>query len=124
MPAPPERPLPQQLPQSCTMIRGNLVHDNDDANVPAYGISRSSLVGAGIEIPGGMFDIVTGIGSSAGQPVMPDGHSAVGVTFYGAQRRAGYCTSCWKVGRFTHGIPDTCSAPVGWNWMSSRAGLH
>ncbi len=40
------------------------------------------------------------------------------------QRRTGYCTTCWKVGRLTHGIPGTRSAPVGWKWMSSRAGLH
>ena len=58
---PPQSGLcPDTSTQSCTMIRGNFVHDNNDPNVPAFGISSSSLVGAGIEISGGMFDTLVG----------------------------------------------------------------
>lgn len=58
---PPQSSLcPGRSTQSCTMIRGNFVHDNNDPNVPAFGISGSSLVGAGIEISGGVFDTVAG----------------------------------------------------------------
>src|SRR5205807_8914785 len=43
---------------------------------------------------------------------------------YSAGRLAGNCTTCWKVGRLTHGIEGTCPTPTALYWMSSRAGLH
>jgi len=45
---------------SCTFIEHNYVHDNNNPNVPAFGISGTAPVGSGIEISGGMFDTVTG----------------------------------------------------------------
>ena len=58
-----DKPPPQngQCPGgtgSCTIIRRNHVHDNNNPNVPAAGISGEAPVGAGIEISGGMFDTV------------------------------------------------------------------
>jgi hypothetical protein len=60
-----DRPSPQSglCPSgssSCTLIQTNEVHDNNNPNVPAFGISSSSPVGAGIEISGGVFNTVTG----------------------------------------------------------------
>jgi hypothetical protein len=43
---------------SCTFIQRNHVHDNNNPNVPAFGISAEAPVGAGIEISGGMFDTI------------------------------------------------------------------
>src|SRR5207244_2403768 len=53
-----DKPPPQngQCPGgmgSCTIIRRNHVHDNNNPNVPAAGISGEAPVGAGIEISGG-----------------------------------------------------------------------
>jgi len=45
-------------PGSCTIFRRNHVHDNNNPNVPASGISGEAPVGAGIEIVGGMFDTI------------------------------------------------------------------
>jgi len=41
---------------SCTFIQRNFVHDNNNPNVPAFGLAGEAPVGAGIEIVGGMFD--------------------------------------------------------------------
>jgi hypothetical protein len=43
---------------SCTFIRRNHVHDNNNPNVPAAGLSGEAPVGIGIEISGGMFDTI------------------------------------------------------------------
>jgi hypothetical protein len=43
---------------SCTIIQRNHVHDNNNPNVPAFGISGEAPVGIGIEISGGMFDTI------------------------------------------------------------------
>src|SRR5205823_5658777 len=43
---------------SCTIFRRNHVHDNNNPNVPAAGISGEAPVGTGIEIVGGMFDTI------------------------------------------------------------------
>ncbi|MHB8573239.1 MAG: hypothetical protein ACYDAY_09880 [Candidatus Dormibacteria bacterium] len=45
---------------SCTFIEGNSIHDNNDPNVPAVGISGNAPVGAGIELVGTRFDTLTG----------------------------------------------------------------
>jgi len=39
--------------RSCTIIRDNLVHDNNDANVPRAGTAALAPIGTGIEISGG-----------------------------------------------------------------------
>src|SRR3982074_258914 len=36
----------------------------------------------------------------------------------------GNCTTCWNVGRLTHGMPGTVPTPTAECWMSSSAGLH
>lgn len=43
---------------SCTFIQRNHVHDNNNPNVPASGISGEAPVGVGIELSGGSFDTV------------------------------------------------------------------
>jgi hypothetical protein len=43
---------------SCTFIQRNHVHDNNNPNVPAAGVSGEAPVGAGIEISGGQFDTI------------------------------------------------------------------
>ncbi len=43
---------------SCMFIRRNHVHDNNNPNVPAAGLSGEAPVGAGIEISGGQFDTI------------------------------------------------------------------
>jgi hypothetical protein len=43
---------------SCTFIQRNHVHDNNNPNAPAFGISGEAPVGIGIEISGGMFDTI------------------------------------------------------------------
>src|SRR5207237_8032133 len=58
-----DKPPPQngQCPGgtgSCTIIQRNHVHDNNNPNVPAAGISGEAPVGIGIEISGGMFDTI------------------------------------------------------------------
>ena len=55
---PPQSGLCPSGTGSCTFIQRNYVHDNNNPNVPAFGISGEAPVGAGIEISGGMFDTV------------------------------------------------------------------
>jgi hypothetical protein len=43
---------------SCTVIRQNSVHDNNNPNVPQFGSARYTGVGAGIDLAGGQNDIV------------------------------------------------------------------
>lgn len=45
---------------SCTVIAGNSVHDNNNPNAPGFGIAGSGAIGAGIEIVGGRNDTVVG----------------------------------------------------------------
>jgi hypothetical protein len=42
----------------CTFIQNNHVHDNNNPNVPAAGISGNAPVGTGIELSGTQFDVV------------------------------------------------------------------
>jgi len=55
---PPQSGLCPSGTGSCTFIQRNYVHDNNNPNVPAFGIAGEAPVGAGIEISGGMFDTV------------------------------------------------------------------
>ena len=43
---------------SCTFIRNNYIHDNNNPNVPAFGIAGQAAIGAGIEIAGGHNDTI------------------------------------------------------------------
>jgi hypothetical protein len=43
---------------SCTVIRNNSVHDNNNPNVPEFGLARYTLVGVGIGLAGGQNDTV------------------------------------------------------------------
>src|SRR5579884_648749 len=43
---------------SCTIIRDNYVHDNNNPNVPQFGIAGSAPVGTGIELAGSQNDTV------------------------------------------------------------------
>jgi Right handed beta helix region len=45
---------------SCTVITGNDIHDNNNPNAPAFGIAGEGAIGAGIEIAGGKNDTITG----------------------------------------------------------------
>jgi hypothetical protein len=45
---------------SCTIIRNNHVHDNNNPNVPAVGDTAAAPVGTGIEISGGNNDTIVG----------------------------------------------------------------
>src|SRR5207302_397424 len=55
---PPQSGLCPGGPGSCMFIQRNHVHDNNNPNVPAAGISGEAPVGAGIEISGGQFDTI------------------------------------------------------------------
>ena len=44
---------------SCTVIRDNFVHDNNNPNVPQFGLARYSLLGVGIGLIGGENDTVS-----------------------------------------------------------------
>jgi len=43
---------------SCTVIRDNFVHDNNNPNVPRFGLAGTAPVGTGIELAGGENDTV------------------------------------------------------------------
>lgn len=43
---------------SCTIIRDNFIHDNNNPNVPAFSLAGLAPVGAGIEISGGGYDTI------------------------------------------------------------------
>jgi hypothetical protein len=56
---PPQSGLcPGSTTRICTVIQGNHVHDNNNANTPGAGLSATAPVGSGIEISGGSFDLI------------------------------------------------------------------
>jgi hypothetical protein len=58
---PPQNGLcPGSSSESCTIIRGNHVHDNNDPDVPRAGIAGVAPIGSGIELVGTSFITVTG----------------------------------------------------------------
>src|SRR5439155_10691247 len=58
---PPQTGLcPGNTTESCTLIRNNHIHDNNNPNVPTFGIAGSGAVGAGIQVAGGSFDTLSG----------------------------------------------------------------
>jgi hypothetical protein len=58
-PSPQNGACPASPSRSCTIITGNWVHDNNNPNTPAIGLTAGSPVGTGIEISGGQNDTVT-----------------------------------------------------------------
>jgi hypothetical protein len=59
-PSPQDGACPNHPGRSCTIIHNNFVHDNNNANTPALGLTAGSPVGTGIEISGGRNDIIAG----------------------------------------------------------------
>ena len=52
-PSPQDGACPDHPTKSCTLIQGNWVHDNNNPNTPAVGLTAGAPVGTGIEISGG-----------------------------------------------------------------------
>jgi hypothetical protein len=58
-PSPQDGACPLNLSVSCTIIRDNYVHDNNNPNTPALGLTAGAPIGTGIEISGGRRDMIT-----------------------------------------------------------------
>lgn len=59
-PPPQDGRCPGSTTQSCTIIRNNVVHDNNNPNVPRAGIAGAAPIGSGIELAATQFVTVTG----------------------------------------------------------------
>jgi hypothetical protein len=59
-PSPQDGSCPADPARSCTIIEGNWVHNNNNTNTPAVGLTAGAPVGTGIEISGGRNDTVRG----------------------------------------------------------------
>jgi Right handed beta helix region len=59
-PSPQDGACPGRATASCTVIRDNYVHDNNNPNTPALGLTAGAPVGTGIEISGGRNDTIEG----------------------------------------------------------------
>ena len=59
-PPPQDGRCPGSATKICTLIRNNYVHDNNNPNVPGFGIAASGAVGAGIELAGASYNNVYG----------------------------------------------------------------
>ncbi len=57
-PSPQDGSCPEDPSKSCTFIQGNWVHDNNNPNTPAVGLTAGAPVGTGIELSGGRFNTV------------------------------------------------------------------
>jgi hypothetical protein len=57
-PSPQNGACPSDPSMSCTLIQFNVVHDNNNANVPALGITATTPIGTGIFVSGGQNDVV------------------------------------------------------------------
>ena len=57
-PSPQNGACPSDPTSSCTVIQYNWVHDNNNPNTPAIGLTSGTPVGTGIEISGGQNDTV------------------------------------------------------------------
>jgi hypothetical protein len=67
-PSPQDGACPNDPDASCTLIRGNYVHDNNNPNSPAAGLAATVAVGTGINLSGShndtvQFNVVTNNGS-------------------------------------------------------------
>ena len=75
LPSPQDGACPRNPTRSCTLIRNNYVHDNNNPNTPGKGIAAAVPVGTGILISGGRNDTVRGnriIGNGAWGVVLND----------------------------------------------------
>ena len=52
-PSPQDGACPDHPERSCTLIQRNYVHDNNNANTPAFGLTAGAPVGTGIDLSGG-----------------------------------------------------------------------
>jgi Right handed beta helix region len=59
-PSPQDGACPGAPTVSCTLIRDNYVHDNNNPNTPAIGLTAGAPIGTGIEVSGGRNDTVEG----------------------------------------------------------------
>jgi hypothetical protein len=59
-PSPQDGSCPADPARSCTVIEGNWVHDNNNPNTPALGLTAGTPVGTGIELSGDRNDTVRG----------------------------------------------------------------
>ena len=59
-PSPQDGSCPADPARSCTVIEGNWVHDNNNPNTPALGLTAGAPVGTGIELSGDRNDTVRG----------------------------------------------------------------
>jgi hypothetical protein len=59
-PSPQNGACPGPSTASCTLIQDNYVHDNNNPNTPAIGLTAGAPVGTGIEVSGGRNDTVQG----------------------------------------------------------------
>lgn len=57
-PSPQDGACPGRAGKSCTIIERNYVHDNNNANTPAAGLTAGAPVGTGIELTGGRNNLV------------------------------------------------------------------
>jgi len=59
-PSPQDGACPEHPGRSCTLIQRNWVHDNDNPNTPAFGLTAGAPVGTGIDLSGGRNNTVRG----------------------------------------------------------------
>ncbi len=52
-PPPQDGACPDHSGRSCTLIQRNYVHDNNNPNTPAVGLTAGSVIGSGIDLTGG-----------------------------------------------------------------------
>jgi Right handed beta helix region len=57
-PSPQDGACPSVAAKSCTIIEHNYVHDNNNANTPAAGLTAGAPVGTGIDLTGGRNNLV------------------------------------------------------------------
>jgi hypothetical protein len=59
-PSPQDGACPRDPSRSCTLIQFNYVHDNNNPNTPAFGLTAGAPIGTGIDISGGRNNTVVG----------------------------------------------------------------
>ncbi len=59
-PSPQDGACPGAPGSSCTLIQNTYVHDNNNADTPAFGLTAGAPVGSGIDLSGGRNDTVRG----------------------------------------------------------------
>jgi hypothetical protein len=59
-PSPQNGACPENTQRSCTLIRRNYVHDNNNPNTPAFGLAAGTAIGTRIDVTGGQNDTIFG----------------------------------------------------------------